>query len=483
MKNKKTERKIAKKMTTPCLGLFLLGLLFNSSTHVQSADVRPTQWLVSLTLKNYSKEMRQLRQLDLDIAGVNLQDHQVDLIVTPEQAQKLESLGFRINKTNKTIGLIAPDSQYQNSTKIESALKQYAAAYSNLAQVMSIGKSLQGRDIWAMKITENPNQAHPERARIFFNSMHHAREVMTSEVGLDIVDQLLTQYGKDTAITEWVNHYEIWVIPMVNVDGNNLVWTQNSMWRKNARGGYGVDINRNYPYAWNSCNGSSSSQSSQDYHGPNAASEPETQVMMNFAKQIRPVFSISYHSYSEIVIYPYGCPGQRTETRDVIEPIGKELASRLVSDNGTGRYKPGTAPELLYAVDGGDIDWLYHEAHAIPYVIEVNSSRQGFQPSYSAWRDISVKRQRAGWRYLFDRMSGPSLHGQAVRNDGRPMANATLKILSSGFSQSIPADRNGYFHVILKSGNYQVTVQAPGFQPQTKSVVIGPTPVGLDFTL
>ena len=159
------------------------------------------------------------------------------------------------------------------------------------------------------------------------------------------------------------------------------------MWRKNARGGYGVDINRNYPYAWNSCNGSSSSRYAQDFHGDSAASEPETQVMMEYVRSVHPVISISYHSYSEIVIYPYGCSGQHTETKAVVEKIGKELASKLKTDDGKDTYTAGTAPDLLYSVDGGDIDWLYAVGQVIPFVIEVNSSSQGFQPSYSRWRD------------------------------------------------------------------------------------------------
>ena len=71
---------------------------------------------------------------------------------------------------------------------------------------------------------------------------------------------------------------------MLNVDGNNIVWTTDNMWRKNARGQgnnvYGVDLNRNYSYAWNSCNGSSGSTSSETYRGASAASEPETQALM-----------------------------------------------------------------------------------------------------------------------------------------------------------------------------------------------------------
>ena len=53
------------------------------------------------------------------------------------------------------------------------------------------------------------------------------------------------------------------------------------------------------------------------------ASEPETRALMGLVANIKPVFDISYHSYSELVLYPYGCQGQRTETHQIISKIGE----------------------------------------------------------------------------------------------------------------------------------------------------------------
>src|SRR5690606_23752947 len=114
-----------------------------------------------------------------------------------------------------------------------------------------------------------------------------------------------------------------------NVDGNNKMWDRNFMWRKNTRNGHGVDINRNYPTGWKSCNGSSSWPSAQDYRGSGPASEPETLAMMNFVASIKPVFNISYHSYSEIVIYPFGCRPGRTPVTEAVEMIGDEIGKKL----------------------------------------------------------------------------------------------------------------------------------------------------------
>jgi carboxypeptidase T len=431
--------------------------------------------LVRVQLKNYQAEMRKLQARALDVAGVNLDAKQVDLIVDGAELEWLKKAGFRALVVDAGRFASAPDSRYQTPSKVESALKQFAAIHPDLAMVQSIGKSLEGRDIWAIRISKNVKSQDPSKPHVFFNAMHHAREVMTSEIGLDIVETLLTQYGKDPAITRWLESYVVDVVPMFNVDGNQLVWSQDNMWRKNARGGYGVDINRNYPFGWNSCRGSSGSKYAQDYRGESAGSEPETQVMMDYVRSIRPVLSISYHSYSEIVIYPYGCEGQHTETRSVVEKIGKELAGKLKKDDGKGTYTAGTAPDLLYSVDGGDIDWLYAVGQVIPFVIEVNSTSQGFQPSYSRWRDATVQNQREGWKYILGRMDGSSIFGQVKNPDGMGMDRAKIGIRSvdGSFSQEIRVNPEGYFHVILNPGSYRVSVEATGYSSEPREIKVG----------
>ena len=433
--------------------------------------------VLKLQLDHYASQMQQIHHMDLDVAGVNLKNKTVDLVVNSAEAAKLKAMGFRSVSTKTFVSLASPDAEYHTPAKVEADLKAFEAAYPDLAQVVSVGKSLEGRDIFAIKITSNVKKADPSKPHILFNGMHHAREVMSTEVPLDTINTLLTQYGKDPKVTHWVDANEIWVLPMFNVDGNNKVWTKDRMWRKNTRGGYGVDINRNYPYAWNSCNGSSSSQGAQDYHGPSGGSEPETQVMMNLVKQIRPVFSISYHSYSEIVIYPYGCANSHVPTKEVVEGIGAEIAEKILSDDHSGHYTAGTAPELLYSVDGGDVDWMYHEYQVIPFVIEVNSDGQGFQPSFKKWRDDTVARVKPGWQLLLDKLDGSSMHGQVKNSAGTGIAQAVLQIerTSGGapFTQTYPAQANGFFDVIVPAGQYKVSVSAPGYKAQDQSVNVG----------
>ena len=458
--------------------MLILVLLTTFSLTAQASPSPTDRFLVRVTLSTQPKvmkqQMQQIHALDLDFAGVNLKTKQMDLIVTPTEQRMLLAHGFQSLTVEDFSTKKGPDSQYFTSAKVESTLKAYASTYPDLTHVQSVGKSLEGRDIWAIQITNHKTSGMKPKPTILFNGMHHAREVMSVEVPMDIIQTLLTQYGKDAQVTHWVDANEIWVLPMLNVDGNNIVWTSDKMWRKNSHGGYGVDINRNYPYAWNSCNGSSSSTGAQDYHGPNAASEPETQVMMNFVKTIRPVFDISFHSYSELVIYPYGCPGAHTPNHEIVEGIGAEVAASIASDDGKGHYTPGIAPDLLYPVDGGDIDWMYHEYQVIPYVIEVNSTSQGFQPSYAKWRNRTVANVRPGWQVLMKKLDGASVRGKTT-----PGAKISIERVGTDahFVQETTSNANGFYDVIVTPGQYTVSVNEFGLSPLTKTVTVGNLPV------
>lgn len=390
-----------------------------------------------------------LRQNEFDITGINYKTNEIEALLTKEELQLIQSQKTTIRFSFPQNLAAAPDEEYKNPDEIEEFLKDIHARYPEITELRIIGQSLEGRNIWAIKISDNA-QTDESEPSVLVNGMHHAREVMTPEITTDMVEYLTSNYGHNEEVTKWVDNAQIWVVPMFNVDGNNKMWNENSMWRKNTRNGHGVDLNRNYPTGWNSCNGSSSRTGAQDYRGTAPASEPETQAMMNFVASIKPVFNISYHSYSEIVIYPFGCRPLRTPTGEAVEAIGAEIAAKI-------DYRPGTAWELLYNADGGDIDWMYEEHQVIPYVIEVNSTSAGFHPRYSKWRDKTVLRNRPGWMHILSRLEGPSLQGTV---DIKEYQN--VKILRSGTAQELQTykiNADGSFYIILKPGEYDFSFE------------------------
>lgn len=422
-------------------GFLLAGAMFSGTALASSSMI--VRFDLTDSMKKY------LKLNEFDVTGVNYQTMEIEALLTPQEFEQIKSQKTSIRYSFPQTLVRGPDQEFKSPEEIEDFVNAIHSRYPDITEVSSIGKTLEGRDILAIKISDNPRVDDKEPV-LLVNAMHHAREVMTPEITTDMIEYLVSNYGQKPEVTNWVDQTEIWVVPMFNMDGNNKMWTEDSMWRKNTRDGHGVDLNRNYPQGWNTCNGSSSNVNSSSYRGAAPGSEPETQAMMNLVAQIKPVFNISYHSYSEIVIYPFGCRPLKTPAEEAVESIGAELARAI-------DYKPGTAWELLYNADGGDIDWMYVEHQVLPYVIEVNSTFQGFHPNYKKWRDKTVLRNRPGWMHLLNKLQGPSLQGVVNREEYQQ-----IKISKAGaakVSQVYKINPDGSYYVMLKAGSYDVTFE------------------------
>ena len=468
------------------LNIFVAVMLFGIiNTCLWSQEKDSDFQLITLQLENFANDMTMLHSYQLDIAGVDKKNKLVQVVVNEDERNLLLANGFVVFSPVYAKGTdysyaysyaygdwTSVDEKYKTPEEVEELLIEYNKKYPKLTKLVLIGESLEGRPIWALKISDNAEAREIDEPTILFNAEHHAREVMTPEVALDIIDYLLTNYGffKNRKVTNWVNSNEIWVVPMVNPDGNNRVWNEDRWWRKNTRNDYGVDLNRNYPYMWGACNGSSDSTTSQTYRGEFPASEPETQTMMALIEQIRPVFDISYHSYSELVLYPYGCDGERGS--EVLAAVGQKMGELI-------EYEAGTTWELLYSVDGADIDWMYYNYQVLAYCVEVNSMWQGgFFPAYDAYRDETVLKNRKAWEYLLDRLNGSGVRGIVRSKDKNTLSNFVVVVeeLIDGKYVEIQRYRgnpDGTYHIVLEKGKYRLTFQADGYQTLVKTVRVG----------
>ena len=457
----------------------------------ETKEVIPPHYLVKLNFQNSHEEIRNFNFGKYDVVEISWKKNYAILHLQEQEYYNLlfEGWNLEIIMTPTELSTITIDPEYLRPEEVEQLLEDYANNYPEICMRVSLGQSWEGRDIWAVKISDNVTEEEDE-PEILFNGMHHAREVMSPEVPVDIIDYLCTNYGTDPQVTQWVDNWQIWVVPMVNPDGNAYCWDHYTMWRKNRRdngnGTYGVDLNRNYPFLWNYCGGSSGIPSENTYRGPSPASEPETQAMIGLANAHHFVFDISYHSYSELVIYPYGCPGIYTPDHQAISSVGETMASLIERDNGQMGYEPGTPWELLYAVDGDDIAWHYGVRGTFAYVIELNSSAQGFQPPYS-WRDSTVERNRPAWQYLLNRINGPSIQGHVLDAcTGNPLeAEISLQEVNFELGESArTSDPNyGRFTWIVVPGTYHITFTKDGYYPVTMEVNVGNEAYIRDFYL
>jgi hypothetical protein len=250
---------------------------------------------------------------------------------------------------------------------------------------ISLGTTWEGRTIWAMKISDNPDVQESGEPEVLFDALHHAREIMTVEVLIDYMSWLCQNYGVDPEATQIVDNRQIWFVPIVNPDGFVYNETTNpmggGMWRKNRRDDLGscvgVDLNRNYPYEWGSAG--STDPCDESFRGPSAASELEVQAMIDFIEAHEFKTHNSYHSVVGAILFPW----VHTSSLTPDDATFRSIAAEMSSENG---YVYGTAPEILDLVSGGIMfDWTYGEQSTKPkifsFTTEVDGS--GFWPPES----------------------------------------------------------------------------------------------------
>ena len=360
---------------------------------------------------------------DLDFLGIDFLKRKVQIRVAGQEYHDIMSKYEDVTSLNSSSFVSSNLGNYKSPDQVLEIIYQLELDHPELVKGFEVGLSTEGRAIRGIILSSHsdgkPDDAKPS---LLFNAMHHARELMTTEVVLDIADYLVSNYDQDEEVRGWLDHYRIILVPQVNPDGNQRVHDGNRWWRKNTwlkrSRVTGVDLNRNYPTLWNGCNGSSGNEGRQDYRGPSPASEPETKAMMALVAKYKPILNVSYHSYSELIIYPYGCRSEINPSKQIFHEIALDMKKAIIDDDGEAdSYRVGTAPELLYQADGTDLDYQWQQHNVIAYTIEINSRSLGFQPSYEDWRDITVERQRGSWKTLLKRMSRGGVTAQIQSNE------------------------------------------------------------------
>ena len=180
------------------------------------------------------------------------------------------------------------DEKFHTHAEVVTVLNDLAKKYPNLTERFSLGTSLEGQEIPAIKITAvSSNRPNLFTPGILFLGAHHAREHLSTEVPLLLAKYLVENYHSNSEIKKLLDSREVYIAPMVNPDGAmyDIKGKKYKSWRKNravnTRGSFGVDLNRNYSFGWGT-GGSSRNERSDVYMGPKPFSEPETLAVKAF---------------------------------------------------------------------------------------------------------------------------------------------------------------------------------------------------------
>jgi len=272
---------------------------------------------------------------------------------------------------------------FKTLAEIEAEMDRLAATYPLLCSPkFAVGTTIQGRSIWGMRISTTPGVHDPAKAVAWYDALHHAREPMSGESLLLFADEVLSTYGTDSTSTRLVETRNLMFVPCVNPDGYEYNRQTNpgggGFWRKNRRnngdGTFGVDLNRNYDWEWGAqWQGSSGNTNSETYRGTAPFSEPETQTLVNTMATMPPGMSMSSHTYSDLMLYPWGY--NTIVTPD--DAIYRQYGSSFTEENGWPR---GTIWQVLYIANGGSVDYHYGEYGTLAFTPEIGGAGDGFWP-------------------------------------------------------------------------------------------------------
>ncbi|MGK5169303.1 M14 family metallopeptidase [Geodermatophilus sp. CPCC 205761] len=308
--------------------------------------------------------------------------------VTPEhvvlqleeaQAGRLESMGYAVEQLQVTEGYVsrfatdAAAAGYHTVATLEADLRQLAERHPEIAELHEIGRSVEGRPLWALRLGERRGSDR----RVAFLGCHHAREWISVEVPYRLAEHLLDHSSSDP-VQQWLQQGEVWVVPMVNPDGHEHTRTENRLWRKNRRrnpnGTVGVDPNRNYGYMWGTLDTNTASHvpADQTYVGPRAFSEPEVRAVRDLVARQRFGGVLTYHSYSQLILYPWGyTTGPIRDAADLGEmrSLAEEMAQLVKGVH--GETYTAKQSSQLYPTAGDTTDWTHGEYDVPSLTIEL----------------------------------------------------------------------------------------------------------------
>ncbi|MDQ0583155.1 M14 family metallopeptidase [Streptomyces rishiriensis] len=340
-------------------------------------------------------------------SGVSVDEADEETVVVSgraDQVRKLRAQGYEVSPLGSAPDRAAEDevrlfdfptadSKYHNYAEMTTEIDQRIAAYPGIMSKRVIGKSYQGRDIVAVKISDNvaTDEAEPE---VLFTHHQHAREHLTVEMALYLIRELGAGYGSDSRVTGMVNGREIWIVPDLNPDGGEYDIATGSYrsWRKNRQPNsgssyVGTDLNRNWNYKFGCCGGSSGSTSSETYRGAAAESAPEVKVVADFVRgrivggKQQITAGIDFHTYSQLVLWPFGYTSADTATGMTADDNAafKAVGQKMAASNG---YTPEQSSDL-YITDGSIDDYLWGTQKIFSYTFEMypsSASGGGFYP-------------------------------------------------------------------------------------------------------
>ncbi|GFY66267.1 carboxypeptidase D [Trichonephila inaurata madagascariensis] len=375
------------------------------------------------------------------------------------------------------------DFAYHNFPQMTAVLRQLANEYPELTKLYSIGKSVQGRDLWVMLVTNNPDEEPLLKPNVKYVANMHGNEPVGRELMLHLLSLLLDGYGKDDYVTWLLDNTRIHIMPSMNPDGFEASSEGECSGVQGRGNANNADLNRNFP----------------DYFAgrPKVPIQPETRAVMDWIRQIQFVLSGNFHGGALVASYPFdnipanspknfrkfGSPS-RTPDDDVFKHLAevysfnhKNMYLGVTCRDGSPPFPNGTTNGAAwYSLIGGMQDYNYVWGSCMEITLEISCCK--YPKSYQLpqfWND----NQKAILQYLGEVHQG--IWGQVTDQNKNPVSNATIKIKGRDFGTR--TTYRGEYWRILRPGTYVLHAEAKGYDPVELTVDVSKGVIIQNITL
>lgn len=420
---------------------FLCATLLTSTLLL--ADIRPDEMKVKIS----GISPQTLRSFDR--MGFLLDDYfhsSLYLRVTPAQLEQLRKMGYEpeivigdMNAYRQEI-LSSPDYvQYHDYNSTLLLVDSLISQYPNIIEKHNYGLSVQGRQLYAVKISDNVSidETEPE---ISFDGCHHGDEIMGAEIIIRLMRDLCVQYGNNPQITNLVDNREIWIYPFINPDGRQALDRLNTNM---------VDINRDWGYMWDHWGGSTAE-----------FSQPETQAAASWIIENQFVASQSDHGGDELLSYPWSYRPTPSPDDAHIDFI----AGGYAGNSGYTNLPFSQGYSGLYPINGSAKDNFFGIKGSVGWTLEVSNNKTppaSAIATYYGWNKPAML-------YLIEMVSRGVKGMVTDANSSEPVR--AIVWVDSAATEYWPVYTDpqvGDFHKFLLPGTYDITITANGYQTMT----------------
>lgn len=433
-----------KAILTILMTLILLGSLAAFEVHIVSDDI--------------DADLKQLISANISIDGVDRAQNLIKAYVRgPEEFQLLLAKGFDAKALpNPAIELarelndpqrVRPRDRYTyySFSEYVSFMEQTASTYSDICTLHNIGQSVQGRPLYFLKISDNP-QVDEAEPRFRYISSIHGDEVVGYDMMIRLIQLLTSEYETNPRITQIVNNTEIWICPMMNPDG--FVAGQ----RYNAAG---IDLNRNFPMP----------TGEQHPDGNNWA--VENIAFMNHANQHHFQLSANFHGGELVINYPWDYTYTLTPDNDLIREAALTYARQNSTIYNNSSFTQGVVNGAQwYVITGSLQDWSYGYTDCIDLTCEISAIKWPPASQMASYWNLNKESILSLLEFV-----QRGVHGTVVSNAGVLLTDAVITVSGNDKVMHVgPACAD--FHRLLLPGTYTITASAPGYLDQSTEITI-----------